>query len=268
MGHYKGWARTGGVWALRPGAGRSARGCQGFGFDFLVWFFSEFCFWAIFSFLFYLVIFYLLDFYFSLLLVCFLWDFLFVFWCWSFLAFLLVWLVACGVGLSLHSLWFICVAPMRGSTHFLCGRKESKQRKRLTPPARRCLPRTVSLVVRDEIVSRAAFLSGTALIRSSVALRAPPSGASFACSEGASRHARTRALKNCRISSSFLAKVPDTHWFFARVRDVRGAFSRVQTPPLLPSLANPSATHVVRSGVDERCVIKESCARDDLVSDH
>ena len=34
------------------------------------------------------------------------------------------------LGLSLISLWSICVAPVRGGTHFLCRRKESKQRKR------------------------------------------------------------------------------------------------------------------------------------------
>jgi hypothetical protein len=34
------------------------------------------------------------------------------------------------LGLSLISLWSIRVAPVRGGTHFLCRRKESKQRKR------------------------------------------------------------------------------------------------------------------------------------------
>jgi hypothetical protein len=43
-------------------------------------------------------------------------------------------LFAYGVGLSLFSFWFICVAPVRGRTYFLCGRKESRQRKRLKPP--------------------------------------------------------------------------------------------------------------------------------------
>jgi hypothetical protein len=46
----------------------------------------------------------------------------------------------CGVGLSLFSCRYICTAPVRGGTHFLCGRKESKQRKRLTPPVIRCPP--------------------------------------------------------------------------------------------------------------------------------
>jgi hypothetical protein len=31
---------------------------------------------------------------------------------------LLFWLFAYGVGLSLFSYWFICVAPVRGSTYF------------------------------------------------------------------------------------------------------------------------------------------------------
>jgi hypothetical protein len=42
-----------------------------------------------------------------------------------------------AVGVSLfwlfgrfYSYWSISVAPMRGGTHFLCRRKESKQRKR------------------------------------------------------------------------------------------------------------------------------------------
>jgi hypothetical protein len=51
-----------------------------------------------------------------------------------------LWLFAFGVGLSLISCRSICTAPVRGGTHFLCGRKESKQRKRLTPPAFRCPP--------------------------------------------------------------------------------------------------------------------------------
>jgi hypothetical protein len=49
--------------------------------------------------------------------------------------FLLVWMGVGGFfvnpfGLSLISLWSIRVAPVRGGTHFLCRRKESKQRKR------------------------------------------------------------------------------------------------------------------------------------------
>jgi hypothetical protein len=51
-----------------------------------------------------------------------------------------LWLFAFGVGLSLFSCRSICTAPVRGGTHFLCGRKESKQRKRLTPPVLRCPP--------------------------------------------------------------------------------------------------------------------------------
>src|ERR1700760_3347711 len=31
-------------------------------------------------------------------------------------------------------IWFICVAPVRGGSYFLCSRKESNQRKRLQPP--------------------------------------------------------------------------------------------------------------------------------------
>ena len=38
-----------------------------------------------------------------------------------------------GVGLSLFCFWSISFAPVRGSTHFLCRRKESKQRKRAHP---------------------------------------------------------------------------------------------------------------------------------------
>jgi hypothetical protein len=45
-----------------------------------------------------------------------------------------------GVGLSLFSCRYICTAPVRGGTYFLCGRKESRQRKRLKPPAFRCPP--------------------------------------------------------------------------------------------------------------------------------
>jgi hypothetical protein len=47
-----------------------------------------------------------------------------------------------GVGLSLFSCRSICTAPVRGGTYFLCGRQESRQRKRLTPPAFRCPPLT------------------------------------------------------------------------------------------------------------------------------
>jgi hypothetical protein len=40
------------------------------------------------------------------------------------------WVALAFFGLSLISLWSIGVAPVRGGTHFLCRRKESKQRKR------------------------------------------------------------------------------------------------------------------------------------------
>src|ERR1700761_8311933 len=40
------------------------------------------------------------------------------------------WVCSLGVGLSLNSRWSISTAPVRGGTHFLCRRKESKQRKR------------------------------------------------------------------------------------------------------------------------------------------
>jgi hypothetical protein len=41
-----------------------------------------------------------------------------------------LWLFAFGVGLSLFSYWFICVAPVRGGTHFsLPAAKKSKQKK-------------------------------------------------------------------------------------------------------------------------------------------
>jgi uncharacterized membrane protein YccF (DUF307 family) len=61
------------------------------------------------------------------------WFLVFGFW------FLVFGLVACGdlvcrcscpVGLSLLCYRSISFAPVRGSTHFLCRRKESKQRKR------------------------------------------------------------------------------------------------------------------------------------------
>ena len=35
---------------------------------------------------------------------------------------------------SAFCFWFICVAPVRGGSYFLCSRKESNQRKRLQPP--------------------------------------------------------------------------------------------------------------------------------------
>ncbi|MEX3845114.1 hypothetical protein, partial [Paraburkholderia sp. BR10882] len=38
-------------------------------------------------------------------------------------------------GLSLFSRRYACVAPVRGGTYFLCGGKESRQRKPLKPPA-------------------------------------------------------------------------------------------------------------------------------------
>jgi hypothetical protein len=147
---------------------------------------------------------------------------------WPFFAFLLVWLFACGFGLSLRSYWFICVAPMRGSTHFLCGRKESEQRKRLTPPARRCLPRTVSLVVRDKTVPRTTRVSDQAIIRSRVALRAPPSG----------MHPSENSVGILTFDP--IALPPPTH--------------NPLPCPSQSSLANRAATHAVRSGVDECCV--------------
>jgi hypothetical protein len=50
--------------------------------------------------------------------------------CWFWFCRAAVCLCFCGVGLSLFCFWFISVAPVRGGTHFLCRRKESKQRKR------------------------------------------------------------------------------------------------------------------------------------------
>src|ERR1700744_4329021 len=47
---------------------------------------------------------------------------------------------------SAFCFWFICVAPVRGGSYFLCRRKESNQRKRLQPsvPARITLRHTLS----------------------------------------------------------------------------------------------------------------------------
>ncbi|VVD27127.1 protein of unknown function [Paraburkholderia dioscoreae] len=57
---------------------------------------------------------------------------------------------ASGFGLFLNCFWFIRVAPVRGGTHFLCGRKESKQRKRLTPLVLKRGPRAATVVVHLE----------------------------------------------------------------------------------------------------------------------
>jgi hypothetical protein len=87
-----------------------------------------------------------------------------------------LWLFAYGVGLSLFSCRSICTAPVRGGTYFLCGRKESRQRKRLTPPAYRCSPlaylrsgpRMIRSPAHSAPVTRHSF--------NRFALRAPPSG--------------------------------------------------------------------------------------------
>ena len=42
---------------------------------------------------------------------------------------------------SAFCFWFISVAPVRGGTHFLCRRKESKQRKRAHAASSCCFPR-------------------------------------------------------------------------------------------------------------------------------
>ncbi len=51
-----------------------------------------------------------------------------------------VWLADWGFGLSLRSRWSISVPPVRGGTHFLCRRKESKQRKRAHTASREAAP--------------------------------------------------------------------------------------------------------------------------------
>jgi hypothetical protein len=71
-----------------------------------------------------------------------------------------------GVGLSLVSCRSICTAPVRGGTYFLCGRKESRQRKRLTPPAFRCPPlayfqsgpRTIRSLAHSALVTQHSFI--------------------------------------------------------------------------------------------------------------
>ncbi|VVD27287.1 protein of unknown function [Paraburkholderia dioscoreae] len=71
---------------------------------------------------------------------------------WWFFGFVLCFGFGFGFGLSLSSLWSISVAPVRGGTHFLCGRKESKQRKRLTPLILKRGPRTATVVAHLESV--------------------------------------------------------------------------------------------------------------------
>ena len=125
------------------------------------------------------------------------------------------WLFACGVGLSLHSYRSIRFAPVRGSTHFLCRRKESKQRKR----ASNRQPVGVHLghplgTAQGETRSRAAPVRDKALIRSSVALRAPPSGTT---------------LRSSRSGTCFRAARPATHqWLCPTVtHKVRGRVGSV-----------------------------------------
>jgi hypothetical protein len=84
---------------------------------------------------------------------------------------------SCGVGLSLHCYRSISFAPVRGGTYFLCRRKESRQRKRACN--RQPLVSHLGLrpeTAQDETCPRTTRASDKALIRSGVALRAPPSG--------------------------------------------------------------------------------------------
>ena len=61
---------------------------------------------------------------------------------------------------NLYSLWFICSAPVRGGTHFLCCCKESKQRKQL-PTANPCHAppgRSLGVVQPGSVVSEVSSL--------------------------------------------------------------------------------------------------------------
>jgi predicted membrane metal-binding protein len=63
------------------------------------------------------------------------------------------WLCFCGVGLFLFCYWFISVCPCAGQAlTFFAAAKKDKQRKRLTPPAYKRVPRTVAVVVHLESV--------------------------------------------------------------------------------------------------------------------
>jgi hypothetical protein len=81
-----------------------------------------------------------------------------------------------GVGLSLFSCRSIGTAPVRGGTHFLCGRKESKQRKRLKPPTFRCPPLAHPRSGPRTIWSPALSALVTQHSITRFALRAPPLG--------------------------------------------------------------------------------------------
>ena len=48
---------------------------------------------------------------------------------------------------SAFCFWFISVAPVRGGTHFLCRRKESKQRKRAHTASSCCYPRALHVPI-------------------------------------------------------------------------------------------------------------------------
>jgi hypothetical protein len=110
-----------------------------------------------------------------------------LFWLW-----LLCWLFTCGVGLFLYSYWAVCfpgalafsciliglfVSPLCGAalTFFAAAKKVSKESGSHRQPVGVSHWTEIG-AVRNKMVSRAAFLRDQALIRSSVALRAPPSG--------------------------------------------------------------------------------------------
>jgi hypothetical protein len=162
-------------------------------------------------------------------------------------------LFAYGVGLSLHSYRSIRFAPVRGSTHFLCRRKESKQRKR----ASNRQPVGVHLghplgTAQGETRSRAAPVRDKALIRSSVALRAPPTGTTPS----------EKSVGKLNVDRSRLHRCVSRCWAHSLWKVSRTTKCRPATPT---SPANPSATHAVRSGVDERCVTNAEIAGAGLV---
>jgi hypothetical protein len=130
----------------------------------------------------------------------------------------------------------------------------------------------------DKTCPRSFRASDKAVIRSSVALRAPLLG--------------TTLSENSTGFLTFLRAFQKIEWLPLPTENFQVGYSRSKAPEVLapsskpafrhkrhhasgprpskvsPSRADPSATHAVRSGVDEHCVTNVSGARAGLVSDH
>jgi hypothetical protein len=165
---------------------------------------------------------------------------------------------------------------VRGSTYFLCLRKESRRRKRAHTAdwLVGVHPCPQPGTAQDETCRRTPRVSEKAVIRSGVALCAPRSGTTLsACSTGCLRLLGCGFFQN-RVARRFpphLANPPpeiNTAFRDKRRHVGQPRCSGAQSAESPLSQADPSATHAVRSGVDERLVTNARAARDGLVPDH